>query len=124
MNMESYQKAHHSLALFDASERFGRVAAIGPDAIDLVHRMSTNDLLPLIGHAGSGAQTVLTTEKGRIVDLLTVLSHGKDALLITSGGREEEVIEWLNKFVIMEDAKFEKRSDAISQILIFDQDQF
>ncbi len=119
MNTEEYQKAHKSLALFDASNRFGRVAAIGPDAIDLLHRMSTNDLLPLIGKPGAGAQTVLTNEKGRIIDLLTVLSQGKDALLITSGGREEHVIQWLDKFVIMEDAKFEKRSDEMSHFLIF-----
>ncbi len=119
MNTESYHKAHRSLALYDASKRYGRVAALGTDAIDLLHRMSTNDILPLIGKAGSGAQTVLTTEKGRIIDLLTVLSHGKNALLITSGGRENQVIEWLNKFVIMEDARFEKKSDEISEFLIF-----
>jgi len=119
MNNESYKKAHNALALFDASARFGRVAAMGPDAIDLIHRMSTNDLLPLIGHSGVGAQTVLTTEKGRIIDLITVLSQGNEALLITSGGMEEQVIEWLNKYVIMEDAKFEKRSDDIAQLLMF-----
>ena len=119
MNTESYHKAHRSLALYDASERYGRVEALGPDAIDLLHRMSTNDLLPLIGKAGAGAQTVLTNEKGRIIDLLTVLSHGNNALLITSGGRENQVIEWLNKFVIMEDAKFEKKSEEITQFLIF-----
>ena len=119
MNIESYKKAHHSLGLFNATARFGRVAAIGPDAIDLVHRMSTNDLLPLIGHTGYGAQTVLTTEKGRIIDLITILSQRKDALLVTSGGREEQVIEWLSKYVIMEDAKFEKKTNEISQLLLF-----
>ncbi|MFI5263037.1 MAG: glycine cleavage T C-terminal barrel domain-containing protein [Candidatus Kapaibacterium sp.] len=119
MNNESYWKAHKALALFDATAQFGRVAAIGPDAIDLIHRMSTNDLLPLIGHSGYGAQTVLTTEKGRIIDLITVLSHDNEALLITSGGREDQVIEWLNKYVIMEDAKFEKRSDDVVQLLMF-----
>lgn len=119
MDLESYKKAHSFLALFDASNRFGRIAATGPDAIDLLHRMSTNDLLPLIGNEGMGAQTVLTNEKGRIIDLLTVLSHGKDALLVTSGGREDQVTNWLDKFVIMEDAKFEKKSDEILQFLIF-----
>lgn len=119
MNNESYHKAHRSLVFYDASGRFGRIAAIGPDAIDLLHRMSTNDLLPLIDKGGSGAQTVLTNEKGRIIDLLTVLSHGKEALLITSGGREDQVITWLEKFVIMEDAKFVKKSEDISQFLVF-----
>jgi folate-binding protein YgfZ len=119
MNPESYKKAHSALALYNASERFGRVLATGADAIDLLHRMSTNDLLPLLGKAGAGAQTVLTTEKGRIIDLVTVLSKGKDALLITSGGKEDQVISWLDKFVIMEDAKFEKKSDDIAQFLLF-----
>jgi folate-binding protein YgfZ len=119
MNIESYTKAHKFLALFNASEKFGRVMATGQDALDLIHRMSTNDLLPLIDKSGDGAQTVLTTEKGRIIDLLTILSKGRNALLITSSGREDLVIKWLDKFVIMEDAKFEKKSDEISQFLIF-----
>jgi folate-binding protein YgfZ len=119
MNKEEYNKAHKFAALYDASKRYGRVEAKGPDAIDLLHRMSTNDLLPLIGKSGIGAQTVLTTEKGRIIDLLTVLSRGDSALLITSGDREDQVIQWLDKYVIMEDAKFEKKSDEISQFLLF-----
>jgi folate-binding protein YgfZ len=119
MNTEEYHKAHKSVAIYDASLRFGRVAANGKDAIDLLHRMSTNDLLPLIDKPGTGAQTVLTTEKGRIIDLVTVLSHGTSALLITSGEKEEAVIEWLDKYVIMEDANFAKKSDEISQFLIF-----
>jgi folate-binding protein YgfZ len=93
--------------------------ASGPDAIDLLHRMSTNDLLPLIGKRGAGSQTVLTTEKGRIIDHLVVLSHGDGALLVTSAGNEGRVIEWLDKFVIMEDAKFTKASDDSVQYLVF-----
>src|SRR4051812_20490020 len=108
MNSEVYLKAHKSVSLFNASRQYGRVEASGVDAIDLLHRMSTNDLLPLIGKPGTGAQTVLTTEKGRIIDLVTVLSHGNSAVLITSGGREDQVIQWLDKYVIMEDAKFLK----------------
>jgi folate-binding protein YgfZ len=119
MNIEPYTKSHTSLALYNASKKFGRIMATGHDAIDLLHRMSTNDLLPLIDKYGEGVQTVLTTEKGRIIDLLTILSKGRDALLITGGGREELVIQWLDKFVIMEDAKFERKSDDISQFLIF-----
>jgi tRNA-modifying protein YgfZ len=119
MNTESYKKAHSTLAIFDASSYFGRVEALGNDAIDLLHRMSTNDLLPLIGKPGIGAQTVLTNEKGRIIDYLIVLSRGNSALLTTSGGHEEQVINWLDKFVIMEDARFEKKTDEIKQLVIF-----
>jgi tRNA-modifying protein YgfZ len=119
VNTEEYTKAHNAVGLYDATRHFGRVAAGGPDAIDLLHRMSTNDLLPLIGKYGSGSQTVLTTEKGRIIDHLIVLSRGDSALLVTSSGNEQRVIEWLDKFVIMEDAKFTKASDDFVQYLIF-----
>jgi len=119
VNTEEYTRAHIAAGLYDASRRFGRVQASGPDAIDLLHRMSTNDLLPLIGKRGAGSQTVLTTEKGRIIDHLIVLSQGDSAFLITSRGNEQRVIEWLDKFVIMEDAKFTNASAEYLQYLVF-----
>jgi tRNA-modifying protein YgfZ len=119
MNLESYTNAHRSLALVDASTLTGRVKAAGPDAIDLLHRMSTNDLTPLIGHPGNGAQTVLTTEKGRIVDLLNVLSTPDGAILVTSKDHEDIVVNWLDKFVIMEDAKFTSATASISHFILF-----
>lgn len=119
MNIDTYTKAHSTIALFDASAAYGRVDALGADALDLLHRMSTNDLLPLIGKPGVGSQTVLTNEKGRIIDHLIVLSRGDSALLVTSGGHEEQVIAWLDKFVIMEDARFVKKTDEIAHFLVF-----
>jgi folate-binding protein YgfZ len=119
MNIDSYTKAHSTIALFDASAVYGRIDALGADAIDLLHRMSTNDLLPLIGKSGVGSQTVLTNEKGRIIDYLIVLSRGDSALLVTSGGHEEQVISWLDKFVIMEDARFVKKTDEVAHFLVF-----
>ena len=119
MNIDTYNKAHSTIALFDASASYGRVDALGSDALDLLHRMSTNDLLPLIGKPGFGSQTVLTNEKGRIIDYLIVLSRGDSALLITSGGHEEQVITWLDKFVIMEDAHFVKKTDEVAHFLVF-----
>lgn len=119
VNTEAYTKAHNTLGLYDATRHFGRVMAGGPDAIDLLHRMSTNDLLPLVGKHGSGSQTVLTTEKGRIIDHLIVLSKGDSAMLVTSSENEGRVIEWLDKFVIMEDAKFTNASDDVVQYLVF-----
>lgn len=121
MNLQAYESAHSALALLDASALTGRVFARGADALDLLHRMSTNDLTPLFGKPGVGAQTLLTTEKGRIVDLLTVIAESDRALLVTSRGTEQRVIEWLDKFVIMEDAKFEIATASISHLLIFGQ---
>lgn len=119
MNLEAYKKAHSALALVDASALTGRINATGVDVLDLLHRMSTNDLMPLFGKPGKGAQTILTTEKGRIVDLLTVIATSDGALLIVSKNNEQKVIEWLDKFVIMEDAKFKNATASISQFILF-----
>jgi folate-binding protein YgfZ len=119
MNLEAYNKAHSTLAVLDASAITGRIKASGADALDLLHRMSTNDLRPLFTTPGSGAQTILTTEKARIIDLITVIAEENGALLVTSNDHEATVINWLDKFVIMEDAKFTTVTASISHILVF-----
>lgn len=119
MNITAYNRTRDSLGFFDATASFGRVLGKGSDVIDLLHRMSTNDLRPLMNKPGTGAQTVLTNEKGRIIDLLTVIARDTDALLITSKGREESVIQWLDKFVIMENAKFVPATQQIAQFGLF-----
>ena len=88
----------------DASYR-SRLRLSGPDGIDLLHRISSNDLLHL--EAGRAQATVLTTEKGRIVDLLLVAKRGEDCLLVGSGGSEEEVIRWVDKYTITENLALE-----------------
>jgi folate-binding protein YgfZ len=118
MNTTAYDKAKSTLGIFDASETYGRVIAKGKDVLDLLHRMSTNDLRPMFDKPGSGAQTILTTDKGRIIDLLSVINRGKDSLLVTSMGKEEMIIQWLDKFTIMEDAKFLSATNGIRQFIL------
>jgi folate-binding protein YgfZ len=87
-------------ALHDRSHA-GRLRAAGKDALDLLHRLSTNavrDLAP-----GQGAPTVLTTDRGRILDLVTVVNLGSHVLLLTSPGAQQTVAQWLDKYTIMED---------------------
>jgi folate-binding protein YgfZ len=79
----------------------GRMLLSGKDGIDLLHRLSTNDLLHLT--PGVSARTVLTTEKGRIVDLLRVVPKAKDYLILGSFDREKEVLRWIERFTITED---------------------
>jgi len=51
-------------------------------------------------------QTVLLTEKARIIDVVTILQFEDHALLIASPGAATAVIQWLRKYVIMEDVRF------------------
>jgi folate-binding protein YgfZ len=75
----------------------------GNDAIDLLHRISTNDFRSF--KEGSAAQTVLLSEKGRLVDSLVILHRNDHLLVITSRGAHQHVAQWIEKFIIMEDVK-------------------
>jgi tRNA-modifying protein YgfZ len=79
----------------------GMLVLAGEEAKDFLQRISTNNFS---APASSGAlQTVLTDEKGRIVDIVTSINRGSSLLLITSAGRSSPVKAWLEKFIIMED---------------------
>jgi folate-binding protein YgfZ len=88
--------------MFDAAA-WGRIRVRGRDGLDLLHRLSTNDLLSL--KPGESAQTVLTTEKGRIVDAVRVLRGDRESLLLTSPGAEEMILGWIEKYTITEDVQ-------------------
>ena len=83
----------------------GRLKATGEDALDLLNRLSTNGIVNLA--PGRAAPTILTTDRGRILDLLSVVNTGDYTLLVTSPGCQQTVIDWLDKYTIMEDLEVE-----------------
>ncbi len=99
-----YVAATTTLGVHDASY-MGRLKATGEDSLDLLNRMSTNKVDHL--GVGEGAVTVLTTDRGRIVDVLGVVNQGDHVILLTSPGRQQAVIDWLDKYTIMEDLTIE-----------------
>ena len=87
-------------AVYDNSH-LGRLKATGEDALDLINRLSTNKVIDL--SPGQGAPTVLTTDRGRILDLIGVVNVDDYVLLLTSTGAQQQVIDWLDRYTIMED---------------------
>lgn len=79
----------------------GVLMATGATRLDLIQRMSTNDLTEMA--EGEVRPTVLTTAIGRIVDRMHVLSLGDHLALITSPGRAEPVLSWLRRHVFFQD---------------------
>ncbi len=68
---------------------------------------------------GSGAHTVLTSNKGRIVDVTFVLRRPDHLLLLTGGGNEARVAGWIDFYTIIEDAQIEDittTTEAVSLI--------
>ena len=91
-------------AIHDASYA-GRIRATGEDTLDLLHRLSTNAVVSL--QPGQGAPTILTTDRGRILDLITVVNLQDHVLLLTSPQAREAVAAWIDKYTIVEDVELQ-----------------
>ena len=91
----------------------GILLLTGEDARDLINRLSTN-LVDPTSDAGEVAVTVLTSDRGRIVDLVYVIHCGDHQVMLTSPGQQQNVIEFLDKYTIMEDLEVEDISDQTS----------
>lgn len=111
-----YLAATTAAAVQDASY-LGRLKATGADALDLLNRLSTNKVIDL--QPGQGAPTILTTDRGRILDVITVLHAGDHLLLLTSPGLQEPVVQFLDKYTIMEDLTVEDVSPATTALAVW-----
>lgn len=101
---EEYWAAQSKLVVHDSSY-LGRIKATGEDVLDLLNRLSTNKLDDL--RPGHGAATVFANDKGRIVDLVHVFNVGSYILIFTSPDMEKAVMEWVERYTIMEDCSLE-----------------
>ena len=110
---EEYAAAAQGVGVLDRSH-IGRLKAIGDDALDLLNRLSTNKLDELAIDAIMGA--VLTTNKGRIIDLLFVLRQADYLLILTAPETRQRVAEWIDFYTFVEDVTVE---DATEQTAMF-----
>lgn len=95
------------------TEAYGRLRLTDRDRLDLLHRLSTNDLLKL--QVGQGCLTVLTTPIARIIDCLVVLNQGEEVLVIAN--RTAVVENWLRRNIFWNDRlKVENISDQLRHI--------
>lgn len=101
---EEYSAVRRYAGFFDLSH-FGKLRLTGKDALDLLNRISTNDLNGL--RPGMGKQSFFATEKGRVVDLCTVYAQQGSLLVRTSPNNAENVKKWIEKYIISEDVKVE-----------------
>jgi len=104
---DEYDAATTRVGLVDRSD-LGRLRVTGTDAIDLLNRLSTNKLNDL--QVGHGAYTVVTTNKGRIIDLLFVLRLEDHLSVATSPEAHQVVADWIEFYTFVEDVSVEDKS--------------
>ena len=102
------QAVRNKVALLDRSY-LGKILVKGKDGLDLMDRISTNDMKELI--LGTACDTVFCTPKGRIVDFVKVLHYDNHLLLISSYMNSTHLLEWINRFIILEDVQLEDSSE-------------
>ena len=107
-----------TFSFIDLTSIHGRLKLCGDDKVDLLDRLSTNDISKL-SELGQGMSTVLTTNKGRIIDLLKVYYFADHLMLVSDMESINKVSEWIEFYTIMEDVTQVVISDETFQIRIF-----
>jgi folate-binding protein YgfZ len=80
---------------------YGIIELKGNDVINFLHRITTNSLGDVAKE--SIKSTIFTTEKGRIIDMGTLMNFESHQLLVCSSEHKDKVISWINKYVISDD---------------------
>lgn len=95
-----YAAAQDAAVLVDRSA-LGVLKLTGATRVDLIHRMSTQNLLGM--QAGEGRATVMTTDIGRIIDRLILYAYDDYIIMLTSEGNADRIARYLMRFVFFND---------------------
>ena len=111
---EEYAAITGAAAVVDRCH-IGRLKLTGQDGLDLLNRLSTNNLEELTA-TGQGMSTVLTTNKGRVFDLLTVVRLDDYVLVLTGPENQQKVAERIDFYTFSEDVTVHDVTDALAII--------
>ena len=119
--LEEYKSVKTSNAIIDRTY-LGKLRIFGKDALDFMNRISTNDLRGL--SSGMGAGTVLTDEKGKMIEFLTIYvlraeENYQEIFALLSYEALEKVKSWFTKLIIMDDVKFEDVTHEYAIISVY-----
>ncbi len=110
-----YDAARESVAVMDRSY-VGRFRVTGKDTLDLLNRLSSNKVDPL--PPGTGAVTILPTNKGRVIDLLNLFARDDHLLMLTSPQTRERVAEWIDLYTFLEEVALEEITQGTAMIAV------
>lgn len=97
-----YRAANEGCAVFDASGR-EQLRVTGSEAVSFIQGMVTNDVEALA--PGGSCYAALLTVKGSMVGDARILRREGDVVVDTGPGRGQAVKDFLNKYLISEDAE-------------------
>lgn len=111
-----YLAGKGTVAVADRSH-FSRLRVTGAKRLDLLHRITTNHVKDL--RAGDSAETILCTDKGRIVDQLFLYVDEDAYIMVTSPNRGERVKETIEKVRFRDDVTLEDVTRSTAMLSLF-----
>ena len=104
-------------SIFSDISEHGRLHMSGSDAIDLLNRLTTNDLSAFMSN--SAISTVITNGDAKVIDYLLLAGDGRQGLwCVTSNKRSSTVADWLDLYTFGEDITTEDRTENTGQLII------
>ncbi|MEZ4517110.1 MAG: glycine cleavage system protein T [Chloroflexota bacterium] len=100
MSNLAYETAHADAVLVDHNRR-GTLKITGATRLDLIHRMTTQNVNPL--QSGEGAATVFTTDIGRIIDRTLVYASSDTLYVITGDDHADPLARYLMRNIFFND---------------------
>ena len=110
---DQYTLVEQSLGVSQC-DHIGRLLISGSDALDLLNRLSTNNVVDI--YNGQTMDTVLTSSKGRIIDLLKVVRVGENLIVLTSIETTNKIIEWLDFYTFDEDISVQDVTESTNML--------
>jgi tRNA-modifying protein YgfZ len=93
----------------------GLAMVSGRDALDFIHRVSTNDVNNLT--EGQGITTIFTTDKGKIIDVVDLYRFNEVVYLLYSNGAYDAINQLFQKYVIMDEVELIKEGQRTLRII-------
>lgn len=115
MQIESYNAAVDTAA-FLPQDWIGVLKLTGPDRIDWLQGMISNDVEKLV--PGQGCYAAHLNAQGKLIAQIVVLIESDAILLITERASASRLAEVFDKLIIMEDVRVENLSAAFVSLLV------
>jgi len=90
-----------ALKYFYKSDVFSFYSLSGKDSLDLINRLSTNNISDVHNEI---TKTIFTNENGRIIDIVSIWKINEEKLLLVCNTKNKNLlIEWIDKFTFEEE---------------------
>jgi aminomethyltransferase len=110
-----HTQVRERVGLFDVSH-MGEVDVRGPQALDLVQRLTVNDASTL--EVGQAQYSALCRESGRVIDDLLVYRFPDRFMLVINASNRDKDVAWMMEHAAQFDAELTDRSDEFALLAV------